>query len=169
MMKAICKLTIFCAAVLLVNATALQAQTKPEKVFNPPEWIIGEWANLGGGASPDNIETIIFSADEIELKQGLADALTPLSRKYKKAKVQEKVEGDIYRLTISSGKDETIYEFKYCSRDRCSLNSGEALTYSITRNKKVIRMHSTSIQNVLMRGIRSGNLQQETIPLFAAM
>ena len=150
MMKSICKLAAVCAAILLVSAIPVRGQSKPENLFNPPDWIWGEWASIGG-ADADNIEKIIFSATDIELTQGVADSSDRLSRKFKKYQVTETAEPEMYRFVISKDKDEYIYEFKLCPKEECTLNRSDALTYSIVKNKKTIRTHSTSINKVLIR------------------
>lgn len=148
-MKLICELAALCAAILLVSAIPARGQSKPENLFTPPNWIWGEWSSMVG-ADADNIERIVFSSNEIELTQGLADTLDRLSRKFKKYQVKETVEPEMYRVVISKDKDEIIYEFKLCPKEECSLNRSDALTYSI-KNKKTIRTHSTSIDKVLIR------------------
>ena len=149
-MKKISKLVIACAVILVANFNSPQAQSNPENQFNPPKWIFGEWVNRAS-AKTENIERIYFSANEIEIVQALANSATPLSRKYKKYKVNETSDGDVYRVTISKDKDELIYEFKLCPKDQCFITTGDALSYSITKDKKVMREHSTEMNNVLIR------------------
>ena len=144
------KIVTVCAVVLLANLSSPQAQTNPGDLFKPPKWIIGEWANRAS-TKAENLERIIFSANEIEIVQALADAPTPLSRKYKKYDVKEISDGDMYRVTISKDKEELIYEFKLCPKDQCYITTGDALSYSITKNKKVLHEHSTDLNNVLVR------------------
>jgi hypothetical protein len=151
MKKPILKSMVVCAVVLFAGFTIGRAQSKPENLFNPPSWILGEWANLGQ-TNADNIERLVFSANEIELKQGLADMLIQFSRKFKKYTVKETFEDpETYRIIISKDKEEYVYEFKLCPREQCYITSGDALTYSISKNKKNLRMHSTSMQDVLIR------------------
>ena len=144
------KIVTVCAVILLANFNSPRAQSNPTNLFNPPKWILGEWANRAS-TKPENIERITFSPNEIELVQALADTPTPLSRKYKKYQVKESTDGDIYRVTISKDKDELIYEFKFCPKDQCYITTGDALSYSITKNKKVVHEHSTEMSNVLIR------------------
>jgi hypothetical protein len=144
------KIVTVCAVILLANLSSPQAQSNPANLFNPPKWILGEWANRAS-TKPENIERIIFSANEIEIVQALADAATPLSRKYKKYHVDESTDGDIYRVTMTKDKDEMIYEFKLCPKEQCYLTTGDALSYSVTKNKKVVHEHSTDMSNVLIR------------------
>jgi len=144
------KILIACAVIVLANLSSPQAQSNPANLFNPPKWIQGEWTNRAS-SKPENIERIIFSANEIEIVQALADARTPLSRKYKKYQVNESAEGDVYRVTISKDKEELIYEFKWCPKEQCYITTGDALSYSITKNKKVLHEHSTQMNNVLIR------------------
>jgi hypothetical protein len=144
------KIVTVCAVILLANLNSPQAQSNPANLFNPPKWILGEWTNRAS-TKPENIERIIFSGSEIEIVQALADAATPLSRKYKKYHVDETTEGDIYRVTLSKDKDEMVYEFKLCPKDQCFITTGDALSYSVTKNKKVVHEHSTDMSNVLIR------------------
>jgi hypothetical protein len=145
------KIVTVCAVILLANFNSPhQAQSNPANQFNPPKWILGEWANRAS-SKPENIERIIFSANEIEIKQALADVATPLSRKYKKYQVNETAEGETYRVTISKDKEELIYEFKFCPKDQCYITTGDVLSYSITKNKKVVHEYSTDMDNVLIR------------------
>jgi hypothetical protein len=153
-MKKISKLVIACAVILVANFNSPQAQSNPENQFNPPKWIFGEWINRAS-TKAENIERIVFSKSEIEIVQALADIGTPFSRKYRKYQVNETAEGEVYRVTISKGKDELIYEFKLCPRDQCFITTGDALSYSITKNKKVVREHSTELNNVLIRSAHS--------------
>src|SRR6185436_5307509 len=85
-MKALIRKTIFLLSVISIAGVAASAQTKPENLFNPPNWILGEWANHSG-PEPNKIERISFSEHEIELVQSLADAGVKFSRKFKKYRV----------------------------------------------------------------------------------
>jgi len=143
-----------CAVMLLATLNSPQAQSNSANLFNPPKWIFGEWVNRASSKA-ENIERIYFSANEIEIVQALANSATPLSRKYKKYKVNETSDGDVYRVTISKDKDELVYEFKLCPKDKCFITTGDALSYSITKNKKVMREHSTEMNNVLIRSAHS--------------
>ena len=143
-----------CAVMLLATLNSPQAQSNSGNLFNPPKWIFGEWVNRASSKA-ENIERIYFSANEIEIVQALANSATPLSRKYKKYKVNETSDGDVYRVTISKDKDELVYEFKLCPKDKCFITTGDALSYSITKNKKVMREHSTEMNNVLIRSAHS--------------
>ena len=145
---------IACAVILLADFNAPQAQLNPGSLFHPPKWIFGEWINRAS-TKAENIERIVFSANEIEIVQALADMGTPLSRKYKKYQVSETSSGEIYRVAISKDKDELIYEFKLCPKEQCFITTGDALSYSITKNKKVVRPHSTEMNNVLIRSAHS--------------
>ena len=143
-----------CAVILLVSLSAPQAQSNPGNSFNPPKWIQGEWVNRAS-TKAENLERIVFSANEIELVQALADTGTSFSRKYKKYEVKEISDSEMYRVTISNDKDELIYEFKLCKEDQCYITTGDTLSYSITRNKKVVREHSSEMKNVLVRSAHS--------------
>ena len=56
----------------LAPLVAAELGQKPENLLNPPNWIWGEWSNLSG-SEPNKIERIVFSENEIELVQSLAD------------------------------------------------------------------------------------------------
>lgn len=144
------KIVTVCAVILLANLNSPQAQSNPASMFNPPKWILGEWTNRAS-TKPENIEQITFTSNEIEVVQALADARTPLSRKYKKYTVKESADAESYRVTISKDKEELIYEFKFCPKDQCFITTGDALSYSVTKNKKVVHEFSTQINNVLIR------------------
>jgi hypothetical protein len=134
------------------------AQPKPEHLFNPPNWILGEWANMGG-SEPNKIERIAFSEHEIELVQSLGDAPLKFSSKFKKHQIQESSTGDAYRIVILKSKEEYVYDFKLCSRDTCNLTVDAALSYSVTKNTKKLWDHSTSFNRVLVK--RSGGTASE--------
>lgn len=148
----------FLAVLFLFVCIPATAQPKPETVINPPNWILGEWANMGG-SDPNKIERIAFAEHEIELVQSLGDAPVKFSRKFKKHQIQESSSGDTYRIVISNSKDEYVYDFKLCSRDTCNLTVDAALSYSVTKNKKKIWDHSTSFNKVLIK--RSGSTASE--------
>jgi hypothetical protein len=149
-MKKTSKFVIACAVIFLANFNSPQAQSNPANLFNPPKWIFGEWINRAS-TKAENIERIVFSKNEIEIVQALADIGAPLSRKYRKYQVKETSSGETYRVAISKDKDELIYEFKLCPKDQCFITTGDALSYSITKDKKVMREHSTEMNNVLIR------------------
>ena len=149
-MTSLIRNTIFLLAVISIAAVAAPAQTKPEDLFNPPNWILGEWANLSG-PEPNKIERIAFSEHEIELVQSLAGVPVKFSSKFKKYKVEETPGAETYRLVISNSKEELIWEFTFCPQDKCNLMTGDALSYSFTKNKKKLWDHSTSLTKVLIR------------------
>lgn len=143
----------FLAVLFLFVSVAATAQPKPENVLTPPNWILGDWANMGG-SEPNKIERIAFSEHEIELVQDLADTPLKFSRKYRKYQIQESSTGDTYRIVISNSKEEYVYDFKLCSRETCNLTADEALSYSVTKNKKKLWDHSTSFNKVLIKRSR---------------
>lgn len=149
-MKSLIRKTIFLLSIISIAGVAASAQTKPENLFNPPNWILGEWTNLSG-PDPNKIERISFSEHEIELVQSLADKGEKFSRKFKKYRVEETPGGETYRIVVSNSKEEAIWEFTLCPQDKCNLMTGEALSYSVTRNKKKVWDHSTSLNKVLIR------------------
>jgi hypothetical protein len=145
--------TILLLFVISIAGVATPAQTKPENLFSPPKWILGEWANFSG-PEPNKIERIAFSEHEIELVQGLADAGVKFSGKFKKYKVEETPGAETYRIVVSNSKEELIWEFTLCPQDKCNLMTGDALSYSFTKNKKKLWDHSHSLNKILMRRTR---------------
>lgn len=142
--------SIFLAVLFVFVSVPATAQPKPEDLLNPPNWILGEWANLSG-PEPNKIERIAFSEHEIELVQSLAGVPIKFSNKFKKYKVEETPGAETYRLVISNSKEELIWEFTFCPQDKCNLMTGDALSYSFTKNKKKLWDHSTSLTKVLIR------------------
>jgi hypothetical protein len=158
-MNTLIRKTIFILAFISVVGAAASAQTKPENLFNPPNWILGEWANLSG-PEPNKIERIVFTEHEIELVQSLADTPVKFSRKFKKYQVQETPGTETYRVVVSNPKEELIWEFTFCPQDKCNLMTGDALSYSFTRNKKKLWDHSNSLNKVLIRRTRGASLDE---------
>ncbi len=152
-MNALIRKTIFLLSFISIAGVAGSAQTKPENLFTPPSWILGEWANLSG-PEPNKIERIAFSEHEIELVQGMAEAGVKFSGKFKKYKVEETPGGETYRIVVSNSKEEWIWEFTFCPQDKCNLMTGDALSYSFTKNKKKLWDHSNSLTKVLIRRTR---------------
>jgi len=150
--------SIFLAVFFVFVSVLATAQPKPENSFNPPGWILGEWANMGGSES-NKIERIAFSEREIELVQRLGDTPTKFSSKFKKYQIQESSTGDTYRIVMSKSNEEYVYDFKLCTRHTCNLTVDAALSYSVTKNKKKLWDHSTSFNKVLVK--RSGGTASE--------
>jgi hypothetical protein len=148
----------FLVVLFLFLSVPATAQPKANSVITPPNWILGEWANMGG-TEPNKIERIAFSEHEIELVQSLADAPVKFSRKFKKHQIQESSSAETYRIVISNSKEEYVYDFKLCSRDTCNLTVDAALSYSVTKNKKQLWDHSKSFNKVLVK--RSGGTASE--------
>ena len=157
-MKSLLHKSILLLAVGVLTGVAASAQPKPENQFSPPQWILGEWVNQSG-SDPNKIERITFSEHEIDLVQSLADAGIKFTRKFQKYQVQEKSEGDIYRVVVSNSKEELIWEFKFCPPEQCNLLTGDALSYSFTKNKKKLWDHSNSFNKVLVRRVRNASLK----------
>jgi hypothetical protein len=152
-MKTLLHKSIFLLPVILLTSVAASAQAKPENVFTPPEWILGEWVNHSGSET-NKIERIAFFEHEIELVQNLADPTVKFSRKFQKYEVHETSEADTYRVVVSNSKEEMIWEFKFCPPEKCNLLTGDALSYSFTKNKKKLWDHSNSLNKVLVRRSR---------------
>jgi hypothetical protein len=158
-MSTLFRKSMFLVLVLLCAGLSAAAQSKPENLFNPPNWILGEWANLSG-PEPNKIERIVFTEHEIELVQNLADTPVRFSRKFKKHQVQETPAPETYRVVVSNSKEELIWEFTFCPPDKCNLMTGDALSYSFTKNKKKLWDHSNSLNKVLIRRARSASLDE---------
>jgi hypothetical protein len=141
---------IFCLAVVALNEQIAGRTSDQKTVFNPPEWILGVWTNLAESQA-DRIETFDFSEHEIRLTTGVLDKTVKFSNLFKKQNIRETFEPDTYRIHMGKGEDETIYEFKLCRGDRCESTLKEALTYSLTKNKKIVRDHSTSVNSVFIK------------------
>lgn len=152
-MNPLMRRSIFVLSVMLVASAAATAQPRPENSFNPPNWIWGEWSNLST-SEPNKIERIVFSENEIELVQNLADPGITFTRKFKKYEIQETAGDNTYRLVVSNSKEELIWEFKFCPPDQCNLMTGDALTYHVMKNKKKLWDHSNSFNKILIRRTR---------------
>lgn len=148
----------FLAVLFVFVSVPTTAQPKPENLLNPPSWIFGEWANMGG-SEPNKIERIAFSEHEIELVQRLGDTPLKFSSKFKNYQIKESSTADTYRVVISKSKEEYVYDFKLCSRDTCNLTVEAALSYLVTKNTKKLWDHSTSFNKVLVK--RSGGTSSE--------
>jgi hypothetical protein len=143
-------LVIFCLAVVSVNGRVAGRSSDSKIIFNPPEWILGQWTNLAESQT-DRIEMFDFSAHEIRLTTGVLDKTVKFSNLFKKQEIKETFEPDIYRIQIGKGEEEMIYEFRLCRSDRCESSLKEAMTYSLTKNKKIVRDHSTAINSVFIK------------------
>lgn len=143
-------LAILCLAVFSLSGAVAGRSSDSKIVFNPPEWILGQWTNLAESQT-DRIEMFDFSEHEIRLTTGVLDKTVKFSNLYKKQEIKETFEPDTYRVQIGKGEEEVIYEFKLCRGDRCESSLKEAMTYSLTRNKKLVRDHSTAINSVLIK------------------
>lgn len=158
-MKSLLRKSIFLLFVGLIASAAASAQSKPENLFNPPEWIWGDWDNLGG-TEPNKIEHITFSEHDIELVQSLADPPLVFSDKFKKYRVQETSADQTYRIVISNSKEELVWEFKLCPMEKCNLMTGEALSFYAAKDKKKLWDHSTSLKKVLIRNTRKASTDE---------
>jgi len=156
-MNSLLRKSIFLVGALVFASAVAMAQSKPENLFSPPNWIWGEWDNLSG-SEPNKIEHITFSEHEIELVQSLADPPVKFSSKFKKHQVQETFGAETYRIVVSNSKEELVWEFKLCPLDKCNLMTGDALSFYAAKNKKKLWDHSTSLKKVLIRSTRNTSL-----------
>lgn len=92
-----------------------------------------------------------FSAHDIFLTTGVLDKTVKFSNLYKKHEIKQTFEPDTYRVQIGKGEEEVIYEFKLCRTDRCESSFRDAMTYSLSRNKKLVRDHSTQVNDVFIK------------------
>lgn len=147
-------LLILCLAVISLSGPAAGGSPDAKAKFNPPEWLIGEWSNVAE-SNADRIETFVFSKNDIQYTRGhLYHGKIQFSRAFKKHELKETIEPDLYRVRMTSGNDEQIYEFKFCRDEKCPATSREIMTYSFTKNDKIVREHSTSMTSVLFKRTR---------------
>jgi hypothetical protein len=147
-------LLIVCLAFIALGGQAAGGSSDPKAKFNPPEWIIGEWANVAE-SNGDLVETFVFSKNDIQFTRGyLYYDKIQFSRAFKKHELKETIEPDLYRVRMTSGDDEQIYEFKFCRSEKCPSTGKDIMTYSLTKNNKIIKDHSTSINRVLFKRTR---------------
>lgn len=147
-------LVIFCLAVIALNGQAAGRASDAKAKFNPPDWILGEWANVAE-SNADLVETFVFSKHDVQFTRGyLYDDKIQFSRAFKKHEVKETIEPDLYRVRLSAGNDVQVYEFKRCRDEKCPATSREIMTYSFTKNDKIVREHSTSMTSVLFKRTR---------------
>lgn len=147
-------LVILCLAVIAVGGQAAGGSPDSKAKFNPPEWIIGEWSNVAE-SNADLIETFVFSKNDIQFTRGhLYHDKSQFSRAFKKHELKETIEPDLYRVRLTMGGDEQIYEFRFCRSEKCPSTGKDIMTYSLTKNKKIIQEHSTSINRVLFKRTR---------------
>ncbi|MFY9621942.1 MAG: hypothetical protein WAQ99_19165 [Pyrinomonadaceae bacterium] len=147
-------LVILSLAVISLSGQVAGGSPDSKAKFNPPEWIIGEWANVAESNS-DRVETFVFSKNDIQFTRGyLYNDKIQFSRVFKNYELKETSETDLYRVRMTTGDDEQIYEFKFCRSEKCPSTGKDVMTYSLTKNNKVIQEHSTSINKVLFKRTR---------------
>lgn len=147
-------LVIFCLAVIALSGQAAGRVSDAKARFNPPEWVLGEWANVAE-SNADLVENFVFSKDDIQFTRGyLYHDKIQFSRAFKKHEVKETIEPELYRVRLSAGDDVQVYEFKRCRDEKCPSTAREIITYSFTKNNKIIREHSTSTTGVLFKRTR---------------
>lgn len=141
-MKVALNLLILCV-VIIGGADLARSQTPSKALINPPGWILAEWTNMLE-SNANEIETITFAPGEINFSKGIADKrkVLNLSSKFKNYQTKETVEPKTYRVEFLRGENVFVYEFKL--NDASPGFSGrEVLTYSITKNQKVVETHWT--------------------------
>jgi len=147
-------LVILCLAVISLIGPAAGGSPNSKAKFNPPEWIIGEWANVAE-SNADRVETFVFSKNDIQFTRGyLYHEKVQFSRAFKNHELKETIEPDLYRVRMTTGDDEQIYEFRFCRSEKCPSTAKDIMTYSLTKNNKIIKDHSTSINLVLFKRTR---------------
>jgi len=144
-------LLILCLAVISLSGPAAGGSPDSKAKFYPPEWLIGEWANVAE-SNADRVETFVFSKNDIQFTRGyLYHDKVQFSRAFKNYELKETIETDLYRVRMTSGSDEQIYEFKFCRSEKCPSTGKDIMTYSLTKNTEIIQEHSTSINRVLFK------------------
>lgn len=147
-------LVILCLAVISLSGPAAGGSPDSKAKFNPPEWIIGEWANVAE-SNADRVETFVFSKNDIQFTRGyLYHDKVQFSRAFKSHELKETIEPDLYRVRLSAGDDVQVYEFKRCRDEKCPSTAKDVMTYSFTKNDKIVREHSTSMTSVLFKRTR---------------
>ncbi|MGQ0760806.1 MAG: hypothetical protein ACT4OT_02130 [Acidobacteriota bacterium] len=147
-------LVILFLAVIFLSGPPAGGSPDSKAKFDPPEWIIGEWANVAE-SNADLVENFVFSKDDIQFTRGyLYHDKVQFSRAFKKHEVKETIEPDLYRVRLSAGDDVQVYEFKRCRDVKCPATSREIMTHSFTKNDKIVREHSTSMTSVLFKRTR---------------
>jgi hypothetical protein len=154
MVKHCLNLLVLCS-VITGSASVALSQHASKALFNPPSWILGRWNN-SAVANLNDSESFTFTAGEISFAKGFDKLkVVSFSRRFKDYKVKETIEPNLYRVEFYTAENELVYEFRPCEAAVCKTLSGqEGLTYSIIKNKKVVRAHETSINLLLFRPIR---------------
>ena len=154
MTKPSIRLLILCAAVIYLSGQVPGRASDSKLKFNPPEWILGEWANVAE-SNADRVETFVFSKNDIQFTRGyLYHDKIQFSRAFKNHELKETIEPDLYRVRMTIGDDEQIYEFRFCRSEKCPSTAKDIMTNSLTKNNKIIKDHSTSINLVLFKRTR---------------
>ncbi|HEX6187006.1 MAG TPA: hypothetical protein VFZ40_02905 [Pyrinomonadaceae bacterium] len=147
-------LVILCLAVIALGGQAAGGSRDSKVKFNPPEWLLGEWSNVAE-SNADLIENFVFSKNDIQFTRGhLYHDKLQFSRAFKKHELKETIEPDLYRVRLSAGGDVQVYEFKRCRDEKCPSTGQDIMTYSLTKNDKIVREHSTSLTSVLFKRTR---------------
>ena len=140
-------------AFISLHASIYGGSSNSKVQFNPPDWILGEWANVAQ-SNADLVETFVFSKRDIQFTRGyLYAGKIQFSRAFKNHEVKETIEPGLYRVQLTNAEDEQVYEFRLCKTGECPA-SKDVMTYSLTKDKKVIREHSTSTNDVLFKRTR---------------
>ena len=140
-------------ASISLHASIYGGSSNSKVQFNPPDWILGEWANVAQ-SNADLVETFVFSKRDIQFTRGyLYAGKIQFSRAFKNHEVKETFEPVLYRVQLTNAEDEQVYEFRLCKTGECPA-SKDVMTYSLTKDKKVIREHSTSTNDVLFKRTR---------------
>jgi hypothetical protein len=152
----LCLLLVVLCAAAGTDVGVARGQSASETMLNPPDWILGEWHN-SAESDTRRWEQFTFTPHEITLTEGLpVKKVVDFSRKYKGYRLKETIEARTYRVELYKGKTSFVYEFKRGEADAYTAYLKDGLTYSVTRNKRVVRPHFTSIQGVLFRRAAGG-------------
>ena len=116
-----------------------------------PNWLQGVYLNIYESNSK-NLETLIISKDRVIVWYG-CDGFkrknqVNLFKKYKNYRIIVEVNDSTMRIEVIQGVNSTQYEFKL---QKVYYEKNPVLTYSIKENWLVIKDHSTSCNEVLVK------------------
>ena len=156
-MTKFCLTAAFALFLVFSAANMVFCQLSSQTMLNPPEWIHGEWKSSRAESDPQKFESFVFSATGIKFSTGSGEKTQTLDfiENFKGYEVTETIEPKLYRVTFTRDADEFIYEFKWQNVSP-RLSGQTFLSYSVTENKKIVREHSKSNNELLIREERCG-------------
>jgi hypothetical protein len=156
--KLCCLMLVVLCAAASPDAGVARGQSASEALLNPPDWILGEWHNSAESDSR-RWEQFTFTPHGIILTEGFpVKKVVVFGRQYRGYRVKETVGARTYRVELYRGKTSFVYEFKLVETDAYTAFMKGGLTYSVTRNNRVVRPYdpSPSSQDVLFRRAAGG-------------